>query len=101
MPAGGASIIITGTGFLSRAGLSYVERVAFGIVLATSFTVDSATQITAIAPEHASGPVVVVVNTSGGCATFMPFVYTGTEFARTTETGDERITEAGDIRVTE
>jgi hypothetical protein len=72
---GGTAVAIIGTGFMSAAprpdaGLGFVEEVWFGTVPATSFTIDSATQITAIspAPVAPSDVVTVVVNTSGGCA---------------------------------
>lgn len=67
-PLGGTAITMTGTGFLSYAGLSYVESVSFGDVVAASFTVLSATSLTAVTPAHPSGAVTVVIETSGGCA---------------------------------
>ncbi|MGV8129203.1 MAG: beta-propeller fold lactonase family protein [Methanolinea sp.] len=60
---GGTSVIITGTHF------SATSAVTFGGQPATSFTVDSDTQVTAIAPPHEAGPVDVVVTTSGGLVT--------------------------------
>ncbi len=65
---GGDTITITGTGFLSSAGLSYVESVLFDSTHAASFAVVSATSLTAVTPAHAAGAVPVIVNTSGGCA---------------------------------
>lgn len=65
----GANVVITGTGFLGtspRAGLGFVKNVYIGTSSA-SYTVDSATQITAPAPDT-PGSKSVVVNTSGGCA---------------------------------
>jgi predicted outer membrane repeat protein len=59
---GGTEVEITGTGF---AGASVVK---FGTTPAMSFTVDSATQITAFAPAHAAGVVDVVVTTVGGAS---------------------------------
>ena len=47
--AGGTSVQITGT------GLTGATAVNFGATPATTFTVDSATQITATAPAHAAG----------------------------------------------
>jgi hypothetical protein len=64
---GGTTVTLTGTGFMSSAGLSYVESVKFGSANATSFSVVSATSITAVSPAHAAGVVSVIVNTSGGC----------------------------------
>lgn len=61
--AGGTTVTITGT------NLSSATSVTFGGTAATSFTVSSATQITATTPAHAAGAVDVVVTTSGGFAT--------------------------------
>jgi alpha-tubulin suppressor-like RCC1 family protein len=58
--AGGTSVMITGTDFTGATG------VTFGGVAAASFTVDSATQITATTPAHAAGAVSVEVTTPGG-----------------------------------
>lgn len=49
------SVVITGTGFTP------VTAVIFGTTPATSFHVDSATQITAVAPAHADGTVDITV----------------------------------------
>jgi IPT/TIG domain len=56
---GGTSVVITGTGFTN------VAAVQFGSTAATSFTVNSSTQITAIVPVGA-GVVDVTVTTSVG-----------------------------------
>lgn len=61
--AGGTQVVITGT------GLGTATAVAFGDTAAASFTVDSATQITAVSPARAAGAVDVSVTTSGGTAT--------------------------------
>lgn len=61
--AGGESVVITGTGFTAA------SAVKFGTVNATSFTVDSATQITAVAPadfDGVPGAVDVTVTTPNG-----------------------------------
>ena len=64
--AGGTTVIITGTGFT---GLSGAVAVRFGLVAATSYTVNSPTQITAVAPAHAAGQVdVYVTNPTGTSA---------------------------------
>lgn len=60
--SGGTIVVITGTGF------DATSSVAFGSQSATSFTVDSSTQITAIAPPSAlavPNTVYVIVTTSG------------------------------------
>ncbi|HUK89118.1 MAG TPA: IPT/TIG domain-containing protein, partial [Blastocatellia bacterium] len=71
--AGGTSMTITGTGFVSGA------TVSFGNVSATSATVSSSTSIAATTPAHAAGPVdVSVVNPDGGTATLpQSFQYNG------------------------
>lgn len=57
--SGGTSVIITGTGF------SGATSVTFGATAAASFTVNSATQITATSPAG-SGTVDIRVTTAGG-----------------------------------
>ena len=64
----GTSVTITGTNFLGA------TAVKFGGIAATSFTVDSDTQITAIAPAD-SGKVSVTVTTPSGIAT-APVLFT-------------------------
>lgn len=62
--AGGTRVVITGT------DLSGATIVKFGAVSATSFTVDSTTQITAISPLAAAAAIVdVVVTTASGAST--------------------------------
>jgi hypothetical protein len=58
--AGGTPVTITGTNF------SGVTAVKFGANATTSFTVNSATSITAIAPAEAAGKVDVTVTTPNG-----------------------------------
>src|SRR3989339_758464 len=50
--AGGNTVVITGTSFASVTGAAGVK---FGVTSASSYTVDSNTQITAVAPAHVSG----------------------------------------------
>ena len=57
---GGVSIIITGSNFTGATG------VMFGTIPATKFTVNSATQITAVAPAESPGTVNVRVQTPSG-----------------------------------
>jgi len=57
--AGGTTVTVTGTGFTGA------TKVAFGPVPATSFTVVSDTEITAVAPAQAAGTRAVTVTTSG------------------------------------
>lgn len=59
---GGATVIVTGTGFT---GLSGTAAVSFGGTDAASYTVDSPTQITAVTPVHAVGKVDVRVTAEG------------------------------------
>ncbi len=58
--AGGTSVTINGSGFTN------VSAVTFGGTGASSYTVNSATKITAVAPAHAEGSVRVQVTTAGG-----------------------------------
>ncbi len=57
---GGTSVVLTGTDFTGA------TDVTFGGVSAASFTVDSATQITAVSPPMAAGTAAVVVWTPTG-----------------------------------
>ncbi|WP_265502826.1 putative Ig domain-containing protein [Paracoccus beibuensis] len=57
--AGGSSVVLTGT------NLTGVTGVTFGGTAATSYSVNSDTQITATTPAHAAGPVHVAVTTPG------------------------------------
>ncbi|MFC3726241.1 cadherin-like beta sandwich domain-containing protein [Neoaquamicrobium sediminum] len=60
---GNTSVVITGTGFTGATGVS------FGGDPALSFAANSDTQITAVTPPHAQGPVDVEVVTPGGSVT--------------------------------
>ncbi|WP_432992225.1 IPT/TIG domain-containing protein [Dactylosporangium sp. CA-233914] len=70
--AGGTSVTITGAGFTGT------TAVDFGTDPAASFTVNSDTSITAVAPAHSAGAVDVAVTTPSGTAnatgayTYMP-----------------------------
>ena len=61
--AGANSVVITGTDFVNLSGAA---AVTFGGVNAASYTVGSATQITAVAPAHVAGSVRVQVSALGG-----------------------------------
>ena len=66
-PAGGATITLTGSGFVTGAAV-YV-----GGTIATPVTVISSTQITFVAPAKTTGNYSLnVVNTDGAAATFIP-----------------------------
>jgi hypothetical protein len=58
--AGGTSVVITGT------DLTGATAVKFGGTNASSYTVNSATQITAISPPGSAGTVDITVTTAGG-----------------------------------
>ncbi|WP_406407831.1 IPT/TIG domain-containing protein [Streptomyces halstedii] len=58
--AGGTSVVLTGTGFTGA------TAVTFAGVPATSFLVNSATQISAVTPAGTTGAAVVTVTTPGG-----------------------------------
>ncbi|MFF7943511.1 beta strand repeat-containing protein [Nocardia gamkensis] len=66
--AGGTTVILTGT------NLTGTTAVTFGATAATSFTVNSSTQITAIAPAS-SGTVQVTATTAGGTSNGVPYTY--------------------------
>ena len=78
---GGTSVIITGTGFTGA------TNVSFGGIAATSFTVNSATQITAVDPAAAAGAIdVQVTSPSTGASTASSldqFLYTATNTTTT------------------
>jgi hypothetical protein len=77
--AGGQSVVINGTDFVC------VNSVMFGTQAASSFTVDSPTQVTAVTPAGTSGSVAVTLTTSSGSATSSSnFTYTTTTIATTT-----------------
>ncbi|GGJ62270.1 IPT/TIG domain-containing protein [Streptomyces brasiliensis] len=58
--SGGTSVVLTGT------NLSGATAVRFDTTASGSFTVNSATQITAVSPAHAAGAAAVTVTTPGG-----------------------------------
>ncbi|GED89499.1 IPT/TIG domain-containing protein [Streptomyces sp. 6-11-2] len=66
--AGGAAATLTGTGLLNA------TAVRFDMV-AASFTVVSATQITVVTPAHAAGAAAVTVTTPGGTSNPLGYVY--------------------------
>lgn len=73
---GGTSVVITGT------NLTGASAVLFGATAATSYTVNSSTQITAVAPALAAGAYTVSVTTPGGTANYnswtsVSFSYSG------------------------
>ncbi|MEO4000559.1 IPT/TIG domain-containing protein [Mesorhizobium sp. CAU 1732] len=63
--AGGTEVAITGTGFTGASAVS------FGGITATSYTIDSDTQITAMAPAGAPGAAAVSVTGVTGVATLI------------------------------
>jgi hypothetical protein len=67
--AGGTAVALTGADLLGA------TAVRFDGVAATSFTVDSATQITAVTPPHAAGATAVTVTTPGGTSNPVTYVY--------------------------
>ena len=62
-PAGGTSVVITGT------NLTAATAVKFGATNATGYTVNSATQVTATSPAGSVGTVDITVVTAGGTST--------------------------------
>jgi hypothetical protein len=69
--AGGTTVTLTGSGFTGA------TAVHFGAVAATSFTVDSDTQITAVSPAGTAGAVDVTVNGTGPADALDQFTYFG------------------------
>jgi hypothetical protein len=67
--SGGTVVTLTG------ANLSGATAVRFDATAATSFTVNSATQITASTPAHAAGTAAVTVTTPGGTSNSLTFSY--------------------------
>ena len=67
--SGGTSVVITGT------LLTGATAVTFGDTPATSFTVDSATQITAVTPKHAIGSAEVKVTRGSTVTATSRFVF--------------------------
>jgi len=57
---GGTAVTVTGTNFIGA------TAVMFGTVPATSFSVSSATQLTAVSPVYGTGVVDITVTTAGG-----------------------------------
>ncbi|MEU2174758.1 IPT/TIG domain-containing protein [Nocardia sp. NPDC019219] len=68
---GGTTVILTGT------NLTAATAVGFGAISATSFTIDSATRITAVSPP-ARGVVRITVTSPSGLSNGLPFTYVGT-----------------------
>ncbi|WP_435848491.1 IPT/TIG domain-containing protein [Streptomyces javensis] len=68
---GGNTVTLTGS------GLTGVTAVTFGSTPALSFTVVSATQITAVAPPGAAGPVQITVTGPGGTSNGVTYFYVG------------------------
>jgi uncharacterized repeat protein (TIGR01451 family) len=86
---GGTTVIISGVGFTGT------TSVTFGGIAATSFSIDSFTQITAVTPAHATGAVnVVVVTPSGSPALAAGFTY-GLAATSVTLTSSVNPSEAG------
>jgi hypothetical protein len=67
--AGGTTVTLTGS------GLAGATAVRFGSVLASSFTVVSPSQITAVAPPGSAGPVQVTVTGPGGTSNGVTYTY--------------------------
>ncbi|WP_406272892.1 IPT/TIG domain-containing protein [Actinacidiphila glaucinigra] len=68
--AGGTAVTLTGT------NLSAASAVVFGATPATGYTVDSPTQITAVAPAG-TGTVAITVTTPGGTSNSVAYSYVG------------------------
>jgi hypothetical protein len=82
--SGGTTVTVTGLDF------EEVSAVEFGGVAASSFTVDSGTQITAVSPAHSAGAVPLTVTTTGGTSggTTAQFTYEAPAAQTTGGNGD-------------
>ncbi|WP_432037613.1 beta strand repeat-containing protein [Streptomyces cucumeris] len=69
-PGGGTLVTLTGTNF------QQATAVRFGATIAASFTVNSATQITAVSPPG-TGSVQITVTTPNGTSNGVPFSFVG------------------------
>ncbi|MFA5859095.1 MAG: IPT/TIG domain-containing protein, partial [Elusimicrobiota bacterium] len=67
--AGGTTVVITGSGFN---GITGVAGIKFATLNATSYTVDSDTQITAVSPAHAAGTINIVATSPVGASPIVP-----------------------------
>ncbi len=95
--AGGTSVAITGTNFTAATGVS------FGNVPAASFTVNSSTSITAIAPPQAAGTVDILVFTTAGSSAEVSgdhFTYSNASAPTVTSLGTTTGTTGGGTAVT-
>ena len=73
--SGGTSVTISGSGFTGA------TAVGFGGVSATSYVVDSGSEITAVSPANVAGEVDVTVTAPGGTSNMSPFGDRFTYFA--------------------
>jgi|GEM_PF-710395 len=95
--AGGTSVVITGTNF------SGATAVSFGSYAATTFSVNSSTQITATAPPQAAGVVDVLVTTPSGISAAVSgdhFTYTAAGLPAITSLSPTSGSTAGGTSVT-
>lgn len=79
----GTSVVITGTNL----NAPNVSAVRFGTVNATSFVMDSATQITAVVPSGTGAVDVIVVNADGTATSTTKFTYQSTITSLSPTTG--------------
>jgi IPT/TIG domain len=92
--AGGTSVTITGTGFTG------ITAVDFGSTEATSYTVNSATSITAISPAETTGTVDVTVTTPNGTSAISTKDHFAFEAPTITSVGPNSGSKAGGTAVT-
>ncbi|WP_345718827.1 beta strand repeat-containing protein [Kineosporia mesophila] len=93
--AGGTSVVITGTGFTTGSGATAVQ---FGGTNASTYTVNSDTQITAVTPPHGAGAAGVTVTTADG-GTSAPGTFTYIPVPTVTGISPAQGPEAGGISV--
>jgi hypothetical protein len=95
--AGGMIVIITGTNFAGATGVS------FGATAATSFTIDSDTQITAVAPAGSAATVDIRVATNNGTSSIVSadeFTYLSAAVPAVSSLGTSSGSTAGGTSVT-
>ncbi|NXY93062.1 IPT/TIG domain-containing protein [Streptomyces sp. BR123] len=91
---GGTTVTLAGTGMTGS------TAVRFGSTNATSFTVNSATQITAVSPPHAAGTVAVTVVHPTGTSNSVTFVYAAAQVPVVTDIAPNNGPTSGGTSVT-
>jgi hypothetical protein len=99
--AGGTTVTITGTDFAKGDGPP--NKVVFGSVAATSFTVVSDTEITAVSPAQGAATVAVQVTTPGGTSPQVAadqFTYSAVPVVTSVEFSAGKVTGGTNVTIT-